>query len=706
MAESLIARLLVLIMEFGAENVTQWDDFVQTFSSYFFSRYAIMCMFISLLINRTVVVASQSRLVSFLAPPKANVIKLSVSVLLRSIAIAFLLDNVNTCIWYLHHLAEDSNTVLARVTNYTIGWLPDRVVSLIQTDVSALNSSIYWRMYMTYCFSAFIEAFVATIHSQKIKLDSSLTLFEMSMLMHLLDRRDTIFTLNKYPDVGEPGLVIALFYSILHLNFQIGDLVNGNKYRLVVLALSNIGFIGYIMGVSLWGDNFDNVPLSVFQIVLPEVLLLIVVGLSAIVFALGVICSGFDVRLLNFSKIIFPDDPDENRTVQVSVSWSDDFMGALLNLALLAVTLAGKSNYISELSLIVARTDTWVEESLWKSLKWQVQTLRASNPNLSTDKLMKYLRANGISGYANLITHPSPRLLSGSQAAENKSGYPADLFEGQRVSIIRRRWAYCWRVVGDFTELIKAILSRWFMATGVWLKSKILRQAATLPPAPVPQFLREFIVKRTTTPDTKPGISLHQLSMADVASSYSLLLKGPDIADEDDDEWVGYESESDFSEVEDLTGVPQRGPEPPLAFHELVTADSVRDFLEQSQDPILHHHLVSDGIVTRSRYSTITNAKREQEAHKLVELILHKRGAELQRLYEDKPVPKLNLDDEEYGSGLTCVICQVNPREIVTWPCRCFAICETCRVSLVHKQMEGCVTCRKDVEGVSKVFLP
>lgn len=56
--------------------------------------------------------------------------------------------------------------------------------------------------------------------------------------------------------------------------------------------------------------------------------------------------------------------------------------------------------------------------------------------------------------------------------------------------------------------------------------------------------------------------------------------------------------------------------------------------------------------------------------------------------------------------GPQCVICQTNPRSIITWPCRCLCICEDCRVSLAMNNFGSCVTCRQEVGGFVRLWVP
>ncbi|KAJ5083433.1 hypothetical protein N7456_012860 [Penicillium angulare] len=73
-----------------------------------------------------------------------------------------------------------------------------------------------------------------------------------------------------------------------------------------------------------------------------------------------------------------------------------------------------------------------------------------------------------------------------------------------------------------------------------------------------------------------------------------------------------------------------------------------------------------------------------------------------------------NPDANSWESGATglgpngppCVVCQTNPRSIITWPCRCLCICEDCRVSLAMNNFGSCVTCRQEVGGFMRLWVP
>ncbi|WEW56855.1 hypothetical protein PRK78_002310 [Emydomyces testavorans] len=57
-------------------------------------------------------------------------------------------------------------------------------------------------------------------------------------------------------------------------------------------------------------------------------------------------------------------------------------------------------------------------------------------------------------------------------------------------------------------------------------------------------------------------------------------------------------------------------------------------------------------------------------------------------------------------SGPQCVVCQAASRSIITWPCRCLCICEECRISLAMNNFGSCVTCRREVVGFVRLWVP
>ena len=97
----------------------------------------------------------------------------------------------------------------------------------------------------------------------------------------------------------------------------------------------------------------------------------------------------------------------------------------------------------------------------------------------------------------------------------------------------------------------------------------------------------------------------------------------------------------------------------------------------------------------------------DEEGEVLETLLLERR----QRLNRHKPTSPLQSADQETSDDNTpathmCVVCQTSARTIIAWPCRCLIVCEDCRVSLALNNFGNCVTCRRQVGGFVRLFVP
>lgn len=171
--------------------------------------------------------------------------------------------------------------------------------------------------------------------------------------------------------------------------------------------------------------------------------------------------------------------------------------------------------------------------------------------------------------------------------------------------------------------------------------------------------------------------------------------------------------------------------DPVLDMSHLARLLDPQDRESREEARILAAHLnpaqASSGIMTRSQYRHQVERERsrvlfssrlqmgpqsstdkrkptaEEESEVLERLILSRRS-------ETSP----NDDPNTWKSGAMglgengppCVVCQTSPRSIITWPCRCLCICEDCRVSLAMNNFGSCVTCRQEVGGFMRLWVP
>lgn len=93
-----------------------------------------------------------------------------------------------------------------------------------------------------------------------------------------------------------------------------------------------------------------------------------------------------------------------------------------------------------------------------------------------------------------------------------------------------------------------------------------------------------------------------------------------------------------------------------------------------------------------------------EEAEILESLILSRRQM------KQKPTttgpPAADESTNFHAEGPSCVVCQANPRTIIAWPCRCLCVCEDCRVNLALNNFGNCITCRRQVGGFVRLWVP
>ncbi|CAI4050605.1 hypothetical protein SUVC_14G3090 [Saccharomyces uvarum] len=146
-----------------------------------------------------------------------------------------------------------------------------------------------------------------------------------------------------------------------------------------------------------------------------------------------------------------------------------------------------------------------------------------------------------------------------------------------------------------------------------------------------------------------------------------------------------------------------------------VDSDNIRDLAwNLSMWSILKYEMDEnnkiEGPLTRSQYG-----KKNSEgilADTVIERLLHQtNSSHIYRRLEVEEDKKSGFQfdfplgdcDEMDSIDLACLICKANKRNIVTWPCRCLALCDECRNLLGYKGFGTCVSCDSDVKGYSKL---
>lgn len=609
-------NLVVYLVKAIMEQLEQHSFHLTRFgriAMYCCSMYGITCLFMALLINRILVIASVNN-VRWITWKKISTVFLRIIMIsslvyqLRNVFIALnVLKNLggSSQISWLLNLIPDSMFAY-NPANHSDSRYMNTPSDMIMVGPS---TDMNWPIFLNFCSLVAVETFSLTIFGEKPFTELGITIFEHSLAYQEFCGSSGIFfsrfqTSRKgHERPTEQLLIISLLSILAHLNVHIGSVLNGNKYRLVPLTILGLLHIFYF-GMNIFNRRLLEFPWILIITTLPQIGVVGVILLCLTIFGFASVCSG-KIGDLNYANFLLPFGE------RTGITLDSDFYSALITLGNLAVSLAGKSSYIKEISLVVMSGSTWVDSN-----------------QLATPK-----------GYANFIHSP-----------------PVNEVVTSTSSLIRR-YVGMREVTLDLLDLIFSLVKNRFR------KSESQQ---------IPEFLR----KHTTIGD-RIGISIDHLSEDDLEERYLEILAGGDLTEKDTSEdykmsLLYEDEESDIEDETEIMGELFNGTE----FIQLVNSGT----------KILQHHMT--GRITRLMYKALEG---KDEGSNLAELIAQLRVTER---------------DEMESSQFDCVICQCNVREIITWPCKCFAICESCRLSLVARGIEGCVCCRRDVEGVSKVFIP
>ncbi|KAK6202978.1 uncharacterized protein RJT21DRAFT_23617 [Scheffersomyces amazonensis] len=745
-----------------SNNNYSWNRF-GGITTYCCSIYGLSCLVMALILNRTLVMASTNshhtqqmainRNRGIASIPKSAEILKKLSILsFRIGVIGLLLYNAYNVLVTLNLLSHIG------LSDDPLPWfyklLPDKLFSYdvtyfatnkyMKTPTTQVmigpTSDMYWPIFLNFCLSSFTETFISSIQGRKPYTESGITIFEHSLAFQEFSSSGAFFFGNsKFLKRPTEQVLLATLFSIFnHLNIHVGALLNDNKYRLIPSSIIGITFLTYFIS-TLFNWKIIGFPTILILTFIPQVLILIIIAISTIIFIAAVITNGFSLQDLNYASFFIhetnEDEPDfASRNFNVHLY--DDFYTALLNIGMLAITSAGKSSYITELSLVTLDDQTWIERSIWEKVKYNFNRHSSSNPDLRSLLQKK--------AYDNLITSPSQKLIKGGYDDGNNEQDD----NKKSKSVFRKRYHYVNQMISHTFEVLWGVIINRILRELIptAFKKYILKRPIKTPDLnvreseleyerrkhKVPSFLRSLVKRRDKQVDP---ISLELYSEEKLENEYGNILQqeylpeldsSPDYVPIDEvyseSEVEIEDSESEIEQIDTHMSILRNRIVPTHSdtltpIQELFTSEEFNEIMANSEQvSIMQFHMSNSegGIVTRSRYNHNHNHKHQNinnnnnnntnqlgndESLKLLELIIAKRAhINPDTFYDDRA--------SELASRLDCVICQTNTREIITWPCKCFAICESCRLSLVSKGIEGCVCCRRQVEGVSKVFIP
>lgn len=581
-----------------------------------------------------------------------------------------------------------------------------------------------------------------------------------------LSRTEILDRMNVTPEL----LLISLISCCNSLASNILDLFGKqSRFRFWNTALWGLCFMAALVwGVTEDGTPLDSegllkFPTACIIVFAPHFLVLLGIILCAAIYGLALAITAFSLppgtpqptSLRERFALAHGNMQGADQIQSIRFNRHEDFYMTLVRVGYSSLAAASEAVFLNEGKRVVARKMTWLEED-------RLSELQASPPN----RVHHDFRIPGESGYAHEKTidpaqaeaqsNRSQSVLSGVGAFRSASRCYHGFAFLRGIGLLLARWAAHGLVIllartglgapqrlKEFAGLREKVPGNGRAPLDFW----ILSDKGELELPENNDFdVEEEMRKRERSNRSRWGVSDEQRlddklygwwkaggcwgdqdQTADYRPSADEFDDTTSVVSVTDSEW---EDESDGRRTPTQsepfpTQEPNR--ESLLDMETFSRLLNPRDWESRQEARILAAHLSPehDGqMLTRRRFQKQLEAEKarillssrleasdtkratsqEEEAELLEKLILARRS-------ETSPANKPDQTWESGASGLgpngpPCVICQTSPRSIITWPCRCLCVCEDCRVSLAMNNFGTCVTCRQEVGGFVRLWVP
>lgn len=264
---------------------------------YFLSPYAAACMFLAVVLNRTVVYAQARDAMNLRANAnqrrKGSVSTKALCLALRFGIIYLLCDKLRQC-FQIH------NEAIAAA-----GGPGNKEVDV---------PSFLWHVFLVLGSSQFLETLIASTKGVQAGHDSGLTLFEQSLAFHEV----------QYYHINTPILVIvgvSLLNQIIIHSLAVCKLT---KYHFWPSCVVSLGFLGYYVR-SIVDGEIAEFPGVVIVSVIPQLLVLGVSFICLVVYGLAILLANGKTNLVCSSLF-------DNIWGTLNFRWEDDFNSMLMKL--------------------------------------------------------------------------------------------------------------------------------------------------------------------------------------------------------------------------------------------------------------------------------------------------------------------------------------------------------------------------------------
>ncbi|ANB12981.1 putative ubiquitin-protein ligase ASI1 [Sugiyamaella lignohabitans] len=728
------------------------DRHISSLISYLVSPFALLCIGMAIILNRTVVFATTRRPAPL--PLVYRVILRSIAIymlaaqlnpLLRALACSnnqlreFVLDKSKTGGWFIGNICRSilapplsglrghqiyavpdsyakslAHSLSPRklLERFNIPWFSPKTTKVHYVLSESEANSLYlfcpapadtlWDLYRAICIGHFIETFTSVIQGLIPYSETGMTLFEYSVAFQ---------EVQSFAQLSPEILVLSIISALSQIAFHLQGMVNSYRYRLIPSAFFGLTFMSYL-AYAVYNGRLLYFPSVCVIGYVPQLVVSVVVLVCGIIYGLACLVAGGSENM-------------QTSLQSIHIDLNDDFYTCLMKLGVISLTSATKATYLTEARSLCAPLATWIEYVDEGGLG------SAINNHKNSTKSPYDIEVNGPPSEKGYYT-PAKKLKSADGDPR-----PKELKFNSSSNLLMRVMTALRMAQALFTI---SVLIVWKFLRIVTFKL-------------VPSWTNQQGRSRAEEFEAALMAVRNNFIYADLNDEYEGgyldLLNGETLPEMDDSKDYdpndesesevegGYEFESDYASSDDednstkqeyVSNVAQlrvpttaqlatgENEQPPAShtskkssineFYDLVvsTPDYFLSLIapktseEAEEVEILSRHLSSakPGPLTRAKYH---DSNQEDDLRVILQVLRDRR----------KPREQDGDHDDEDSTQIRstiCVVCQTAPRQVILWPCRCFAICEECRVALAFKHFKGCVCCRREVDSFSRVYIP
>lgn len=654
------------------------DRSIGSFISYLISPFALLCMAMAVVLNRTVVFATTRR---------PTTLPFVYRVLLRSVALYSLVPLFLAL----------TKTLKSTSPNGLGAFLPDSLA--MGPGDKPLTPAVLWKLYRAICIGHFIETFSSVIQGKIPYSETGMTLFEYSVAFQ---------EVQVFQKLSEEVLVVSLLSILGQMVLHIQGMFNSYRYRLIPSSILGVSFLSYFAW-SLYQGRVLYFPSVCVIGYLPQLAISGTIVICAFIYGLACIFAGGPNNMQTSLKAF-------------RVSMSEDFYSCLLKLGMLALTSVSKATYLSESTALSAPLITWIEQSN----RDVSSSSDSSSRRVSISPYQNEVSISDVGGGRSQDYHERARARArtGGFVMVNRFMTAVQMVQ----SLVNVMFLIVWRGIGSFVQRLLFRPPSYPQAAG----TQTFEQAL--------EVLRSQVIYANLDGELEGGY-LRLLSgdlIPDIDDSVDYV-PDDDLDDDDDDDIVFGDDDEDEAdadadyddhdyykkrepvgndengedglEVQERTGSTDLLPSRVKELYDLMLSspDYLMSLLapqtpdEAEEAKILSTHLARERSNLAS--SSASSSTRPLTRAKYHELVGDEKREMLKVISERRKHP-LPEDAAAQVRESVCVVCQAAPRQVVLWPCRCFALCEECRLELALKKFKGCVCCRRNVDSFSRIFVP